>query len=53
MRRHLLFMGAISLMTAPAARAQDAAPPGGASASETSANLAAVSTAATLTTSGR
>ena len=42
MRRHLLFMGAISLMTAPAARAQDAAPPAGAPASEPSANLAAV-----------
>jgi hypothetical protein len=42
MRRHLLFMGAISLMTTTAARAQDAVPPSGASASEPSANLAAV-----------
>jgi hypothetical protein len=42
MRRHLLFMGAISLTTAAAARAQDAAPPAGAPASEPSANLAAI-----------
>ena len=51
MRRHLLFMGAISLMTAAAARAQDAAAPAGSPATEPSANLAG--TAAPRDTGGK